>query len=252
VKKDKTRQFVNVAATLLVIVVNALANALPLNGLNTGVISDQFKVYFVPAGYVFSIWGVIYLGLIAFAVYQALPAARANPRLRRLGWWYALGCLANSAWIFLWHYEVFPLTLLVMLVLLVSLIASYLRLNVGREKVGAAEKWATHVPFGIYLGWISVATIANATDVLDYVGWNGWGLAPEAWAVIMIFAAALITIAMGLTRRDVAYTLVIVWAAAGIAIKQAGTPIVANSAWALTAVAALVALANAGLRLRRA
>ncbi len=250
---DRIRQVVNVLATLLVLVVNALANALPLNGLNTGQISDQFNVLFVPAGYVFSIWGLIYVGLIAFAAFQALPSQRDNPRLRRIGWWYAVGCLANSAWIFLWHYQVFPLTLVAMLVLLASLIAVYLRLDIGRANVPAAERWATHVPFSIYLGWISVATIANVTDVLDYVGWGGWGLSPEAWAVLMLAVAAILTLAMGLTRSDAAYALVIAWAAAGIAIKQApASEAVARNAWVLAVVAAVVAVASIVRRLRPA
>ena len=250
--KDKTRQIVNILATILVIVVNALANALPLNGKNTGVISDQFDVLFVPAGYVFSIWGLIYIGLIAFTVFQALPAQRDNPRLRRVGWWYALGCVANSVWIFLWHYEIFPLTIVAMLVLLASLIMVYLRLGVGRGKVSKAELWAAHIPFGIYLGWISVATIANATDVLDYIGWNGWGLAPEAWALIMIAVTALLTIVVTQTRQDVAYALVIAWAAVGIGIKQAGTESVSRNAYILAAIALLVAAAALVRRLRLA
>lgn len=250
--KDKTRQLVTILATILVIVVNALANALPLNGKNTGVISDQFNVLFVPAGYVFSIWGLIYIGLIAFTVFQALPAQRENPRLRRVGWWYVLGCVANSVWIFLWHYEIFPLTIVAMLVLLVSLIAVYLGLGVGRARVSKAELWAAHIPFGIYLGWISVATIANATDVLDYIGWSGWGLAPEVWALIMLAVTALVTIVMTQTRLDVAYALVIAWAAVGIGIKQAGTESVSRNAYVLAAIALLMAAAALIRRLRPA
>jgi hypothetical protein len=244
---------VNIVATVVVLAINALANALPLNGLNTGEISDRFDVLFVPAGYVFSIWGVIYLGLIAFMIFQAMPAQRENPRLRRIGWWYALGCLANSVWIFLWHYLQFPLTLVAMLVLLLSLVVIYLRLGIGRAKVGAAELWAAHVPFSVYLGWISVATIANATDVLDYIGWNGWGMAPEAWAVIMLAAAGILTLLMGLTRRDAAYALVIAWASAGIALEQAAaSEVVARNAWVLMAVALFVAAASIVRRLRPA
>src|SRR5512135_2556906 len=123
--KDITRQISVVVTTLITLVVNGLANALPLNGQNTGQISDRFNVYFVPAGYVFSIWGLIYIGLIAFAVFQALPAQRQNPRLRAAGWWIALGGLANSAWIFFWHYLHFPLTLVAMLTLLATLIITY-------------------------------------------------------------------------------------------------------------------------------
>src|SRR5512138_1928173 len=140
--KDITRQISVIVTVLGTLIVNGLANALPLNGQNTGQISDRFHVYFVPAGYVFSIWGLIYLGLIAYAIYQALPAQRQNPRLRATGWWISLGGLANSAWIFLWHYEQFPLTLIAMLVLLATLIVTYLRLRIGRTAVLPSERWA--------------------------------------------------------------------------------------------------------------
>ena len=130
--KDLLRQLAVIFTVIVTLVVNTLANVLPLNGLNTGQISDRFHVYFVPAGYVFAIWGVIYLGLIAYTVFQALPAQRANPRLRATGWWVALGGLANSAWIFFWHYQQFPLTLVAMLVLLATLIITYVRLGIGR------------------------------------------------------------------------------------------------------------------------
>src|SRR5512146_2629169 len=147
--KDIVRQISVAVTVLMTLIVNILANALPLNGQNTGQISDKFKVYFVPAGYVFSIWGLIYLGLIAYGIFQALPAQRENPRLRATGWWIALGGLANSAWIFLWHYQQFPLTLVAMLVLLASLIITYLRLGVGRTTVSPAERWAVRLPFSV-------------------------------------------------------------------------------------------------------
>ena len=239
-KKDTLRQSLNLLALLAVIVINGLANALPLNGLTTGEISDRFQVYFVPAGYVFSIWGLIYVGLIAFAVYQALPAQRDNPRLRSIGYLFALSCVANIAWLFLWHYEIFPLTLVAMLALLLLLIAIYLRLGIGRAQVPAEEKWLVHVPFSIYLGWITVATIANVTSLLDYLNWNGWGISPEAWTVIMLVAGVAIASAVSLTRGDVAYMLVVVWAFAGIAVKHASTPVVATAAWVTTALAALM------------
>src|SRR5690606_32340956 len=130
-----------------------------------------FDVYFVPAGYVFSIWGLIYLGLIAFTVFQALPSQKNNPRLRAVGWWVVLSSLANSIWIFLWHYEQFPLTVVVMLVLLAALIVTYLRLGIGRTNVSTVEKLVVRLPFSIYLGWITVATVANITSLLDYWQW---------------------------------------------------------------------------------
>src|SRR5512136_2150459 len=109
--KNSLRQVAVVVVLLATIVINILANALPINGLNTGQISDNFNVYFVPAGYVFSIWGLIYIGLIAYAIFQALPSQRNNPRLQATGWWVVLGGLANSIWIFLWHYLHFSWTL---------------------------------------------------------------------------------------------------------------------------------------------
>jgi benzodiazapine receptor len=220
--------------------VNVLANALPLNGQNTGAISDKFKVFFVPAGYVFAIWGVIYLGWLAFTMYQALPTQRNNPRLQRIGWLFALSNLANAVWLFTWHYELLPLSVVVMLSLLLLLIAIYLRLDIGRARVTTIEKWCVDIPFSIYLGWISVATIANITDLLYYWKWDGWGIAPQVWAVIMLVVASALALAMTWTRGDVAYLLVIVWAFVGIAVKQSAAPLVANTAWLMTGVVALM------------
>jgi hypothetical protein len=242
--KDMVRQISVVVSILATIIVNGLANALPINGLNTGEISDRFEVYFTPAGYVFSIWGLIYLGLIAFAIFQALPAQRDNPRLRSTGWWIALGSLANIAWILLWHYEFFPLTILVMLALLASLIIVYLRLGIGRTAVSKAESWLARVPFSIYMGWITVATVANATALLDYLKWNAFGIAAEIWMVIILAAVLVISVLMSFTRRDVAYTLVILWALAGIGLKHAATTAVATPTWitfGLVALALVVA-----------
>jgi benzodiazapine receptor len=232
------RQITNVLAVILTLIVNGLADALPLNGLNTGQISDQFKVYFVPAGYVFSIWGLIYLGLILFAVYQALPSQRQNPRLERVGYLFALSCLANIAWIFLWHYEQFVLTLVAMFSLLGLLIAIYLRLGIGRVNVSTGERWLVHTPFSVYLGWVSVATIANVSDALDYLKWSGWGVPPQWWAVIMLIIGVGLAFAMGLTRGDAAFMLVIIWAFAGIAVKQSASPLVSTTAWIAAGVTA--------------
>lgn len=245
--KDQIRQIAVVIFITVMIVMNILANALPLNGQNTGEISDQFQVFFVPAGYVFSIWFIIYVGLVAYAVYQAQPAQRENPRLRAVGWPVVLSSLANIAWLFFWHYNLFVLTIIAMLTLLVLLVVIYLRLGIGKRAVAKEMKWAVHVPFSIYLGWITVATIANASDLLYYLGWNGAPLAPEVWAVIMLAAALIITTLMLLTRRDVAYALVIVWAAIGIAVKQVGVALVPTTAWI---VAGLVVLLIIGTVLR--
>lgn len=237
--RNYLRQIAVVVTVVLTLTVNGLANALPINGQNTGQISDRFHVYFVPAGYVFAIWGVIYIGLIAFAVFQALPAQRENPRLQATGWWIALGGLANSVWIFLWHYEYFALTVVVMLVLLATLVVTYLRLGIGRTTVSTAETWAVRVPFSIYLGWITVATVANVTSLLDDVNWDGFGVAPEVWMGLVLAAVVVIATLMNVTRRDVAYALVILWALAGISVKHAAVAAVALPTWVAFGLVAL-------------
>lgn len=229
--KDTLRQIAVIVTVVVTLVINGLANALPINGLTTGQISDSFHVYFVPAGYVFSIWGLIYLGLITFAIFQALPSQRENPRLRATGWWVSLGGLANSAWIFLWQYEHFPLTLVAMLLLLATLLITHLRLGIGQTTVSKAETWAVRVPFSIYLGWITVATVANVTDVLDYLKWDRFGITPEFWMVIMLAAVLVIAALVSFTRRDIAYALVILWALAGISVKFASVAAVAIPTW---------------------
>ncbi|HSN78140.1 MAG TPA: TspO/MBR family protein, partial [Anaerolineae bacterium] len=232
--KDLTRQILIVVAVVATITVNGLANALPINGLQTGEISDSFPVYFTPAGYVFAIWGVIYLGLLAYAIYQALPAQRQNPRLRSIRTLFLVGSLANVAWILLWHYQLFPLTLVAMLVLLGTLIGIYLRLRIGRSSPPLVERLAVDLPFSIYLGWITVATIANVTALLSYWNWNGFGVSQEAWLVITLAVALVVATLMALTRSDVAFLLVLAWAFAGIGVKHATVEPVAPAAWVAT------------------
>jgi benzodiazapine receptor len=224
--KNIVRQIAVIVSVVVTLVVNALANALPLNGQNTGQISDQFKVYFVPAGYVFAIWGVIYVGLIAYAIFQALPSQRENPRLQATGWWIVLSGIANSIWIFLWHFNQFPLTVVAMLVLLVSIRTTYMKLGVNRTQVSTGEKWAVHLPFSIYLGWITVATVANISDALYYVNWNRFGLSPELWMSFTLGVVVLIAALMNVLRRDIAYAAVLLWALFGITVRQAGTLVV--------------------------
>jgi translocator protein len=245
--KDIFRQVSVVLATLATITMNILANALPLNGQNTGAISDRFQVYFVPAGYVFAIWGLIYIGMLAYAIFQALPSQRTNPRMRSTGWLFVAAGAANVAWLFFWHYNIFALTLVAMLALLALLVMIYLRLGTGRVAVSTAERWCAQIPFSVYLGWITVATIANITDVLWLAGWNGAPLRPEVWAVIMLAAAVIITGLVLFTRRDIAYASVIIWATIGIAIKQSAVDLVPTAAW-ITAAAVVLLMIIAVVR----
>lgn len=229
--KDTLRQIANLVSVIITLTVNILASTLPLNGQNTGEISDRFEVFFVPAGYVFAIWGIIYIGWIAFTIYQFRADQKDSPRLQKLGYLFALSGIFNSAWLFAWHYNAFGLSVIFMLTLLGLLIASYLVLNVNRVSVSTAERWSVDIPFSIYLGWITVATVANVTDWLYLVEWNGFGIAPQIWAVIMIVVASILGFLMTFTRRDAAYVGVLVWSFIGIAVKQADSANVVAAAW---------------------
>ena len=251
-KKITLNQIVTILITLLTITMNVLANALPLNGQDTGEISDRFDIYFVPAGYVFSIWGLIYLGLIAFMIYQALPAQSDNALLKKIYPAYWIGSLANIVWLFLWHYNVFSLTLLAMLTLLACLIYIYNQFIKAGSELDRNQKWLVKLPFSIYLGWISVATIANVTQVLFYFEWGGWGIAPEVWAVIMLGIATVLGVVMMWREHDVAYVLVLVWAFIGISNSQADTALVANAAWLGSALLIIAIFLIALLRRRSA
>jgi hypothetical protein len=245
-KRINMKQVVTIIVTLLTIAVNGLANALPLNGQETGEISDRFDIYFVPAGYVFSIWGLIYLGLIAFSIYQALPSQKDNPLLNKIYPAYWIGSLANIIWLFLWHYNVFSLTLVAMLSILATLL--YIYVQISKQDLDRNQKWFVRLPFSIYLGWISVATIANVTQVLFYFGWGGWGISAVAWAVIMLSVATLLGLIMLWREYDIAYVLVLVWAFIGIANSQADTRLVANAAWAASVILILAIIVAAVIK----
>lgn len=248
-KKISLTQIITIVITVATITVNALANALPINGQGTGEISDQFAIYFVPAGYVFAIWGVIYLGMIAYTIYQALPAQRENPLLNRIAPAYWIGNLANIVWIFLWHYNIFPLTLPAMLTLLGSLLFIYIQV-MRAEPLTTAQKWLVRLPFSLYLGWISVATIANFSQVLFYLDWNGFGLSGQLWAAIMLVIAAVLGLLMAWREYNIAYVLVLVWAFVGIYNKFPETALVGYTALAATGVLVLALIAKPLLKPR--
>lgn len=234
------RQIVNIFALGAVLTINALANILPINGQTTGELSDKYPSLFTPAGYVFSIWGLIYLLLAVFIVYQALPSQKDNPRLERLGYAFAISCIFNFAWIIVWHYELIFLSQVMMLGILATLIMSYERLGIGSSEVPVAERWAVRLAFSIYLGWITVATVANTSVLLISWGFDGGAFAP-LWTVIAIVAALGIGLTVLARRGDSPYTLVLVWAFAGIAVKQWGvTPSVVVAAIAAAVVLAIM------------
>ena len=166
----KQNRIIMIISLVVVLTVNFLANALPINGVTTGGVSDEFPILFVPAGYVFSIWGLIYAALIAFLVYSMTPKGLADEKIDSITWWFVAASLFNSVWILLWHYMQFTLTVIAILGLLVSLLGIYLKLRVGLVKRTLTEKLLVAAPFGIYLGWATaLVVLAIGAYVATYV-----------------------------------------------------------------------------------
>lgn len=213
-------RWANVAAFIVTILVNALASTGLLNGKSTGSISDKYVTLVTPAGYVFSIWSVIYILLFVFVAFQALSSQKDKPFQKQVGALFLLSCIFNIVWIFLWQYEYITLSVPLMFALLASLIAIYLRVNVGKANVPMREKLAVHLPFSVYLGWITIASIADVAAALVSVSWDGFGISYETWAILVTVVALIIALLVTFTRRDIGYDLVIIWALVGIAVKQ--------------------------------
>jgi len=208
---------------LAMIIVNALANILPINGVTTGQVSDSYPNLFAPAGSTFAIWGLIYLLLALYCLYQMglfrdPQAPRNQALLARTGLIFSISSLANVAWIFSWHNYMIAFSMLWMIVILLCLIT--ILQTIRQKTLTRREKFLIKLPFSVYFGWITVATIANATTLLVSWQWNGWGIAEPVWAIIIIIVGLLIGAATTIINRDIAYGLVIVWAYIGIYIKH--------------------------------
>jgi len=219
-----TYSFLNFIGFLAVVTVNALAVLLPINNRTTQELSDKYPNLFVPAGITFSIWGIIYLLLLLFIIYQFVVAFRKSSDERgifeKIGILFLISCIFNVAWILAWHYEIVWLSLIIMVLLLISLISIYVRLGTGRPQIKNSEKILANIPFSVYLGWITIATIANATAFLVKINWNKFGISDQLWAVIVIAAGVIITLAIVFSRNDIFYCFVVIWALVGILLKR--------------------------------
>jgi hypothetical protein len=240
----------NLLGFLGAVVVNALASILPINNITTGALSDLYPNLFVPAGLTFAIWGLIYVLLGIFAVYPLVPRVRKDPQktefVQRIGPLFFVSCLANIGWIFAWHYQVLPLSLVLMLVLLGCLLAIYLRLKVGKSEATKAERYLVHLPFSVYLGWITIATIANITALLVDINWTTWGLGQQFWAVAVIIVGIAIALSVLFTRKDIFYCLVVDWAVLGILLKRLSDTTMADRSVEIVTIAGL-ALVTGGV-----
>ncbi len=247
----KTLAIVNGVAFVATVVMNYLSNTGLFNGNDNKSVSDEYFNYFTPAGYAFSIWGVIYLGLLGFVFYTGRGLCKKDvddSLISKIGWWFVLSCIANSFWLVFWLYEMPGIAALVMLVIFGSLAMIILNINAGRTKFSFKDYLFVVLPFSLYLGWISVAFVANMAAFLTTISWNGWGLAPITWTIIMISIAGLINLYMILKRNIPEFGLVGIWALVAISVsnsaKSDGASIV-YTCYAVSAILLIAILANA-------
>ncbi len=224
--KNNVNGFVKILVFLsfiVMVLVNALANILPINGINTGQVSDLYFNLFAPAGITFSIWGLIYLLLLVYTLYQFGFFQNNNSMvkvklLEKVGIIFSISSIANTIWIFAWHYQIILLSLILMLLILVCLI--FINRLIMAEKLNKREKFFIALPFSVYFGWITIATIANLITYLVSIGWTGFGISDVAWMVIILLVGLLIGGITMVRNKDVAYGLVLIWAYLGIFIKH--------------------------------
>lgn len=224
VNKVKGSMKIIVGVTFLImIIVNVLANAIPINGQTTGQVSDSYPNLFAPAGITFAIWGLIYLLLAGFTLYflgffqGGFDTVKTN-LLNKVGIAFSISSISNAAWIISWHYHKIFLSTLLIIVILACLI--YINCIVRNEKLTTREKILIRLPFSVYFGWITVATIANITTLLVSIDWNGFGISEPVWTIVIIIVGLLIGSATIIRNRDIAYSLVMIWAYVGIFIKH--------------------------------
>ncbi|HEY8661960.1 MAG TPA: hypothetical protein VIL78_23195 [Hanamia sp.] len=219
----KSLQIVNIIALIATIVINYLSNTGIFNDDTMASVSARYQNYFTPSGYAFSIWGLIYIGLLAFVIFQGsglFKKAKADNVVLQIGWWFVISCIANCFWIIVWLYDYIGLSVLIMLVLLFSLIRIIIKTNMEMDdapfKIIAFVWW----PFSIYSGWITVALIADIAAYLTKIKWNGLGISAITWTIIMIIVAGIINLLMTWNKNMREYALVAVWALVAIAVAN--------------------------------
>ncbi len=244
--KINLKQILVIVATFGVIAINYFAAQGYINNVTPAAISDKYPTLITPAGYAFAIWSLIYLGLIAFSIYQALPSQTENPLFKKVRTLYIANCTANCLWIYLWHYDQIIAALGVMFVLLGTLVLININL---RNAATPAETWLARVPFSLYFGWITVATILNFSVALVFLGVNTTESTSVILSSILIVVAVILGIFIRFKLGIFAYPLAIAWAVTAIAVKQSGkTSIVVCAAFGVITllITALTALLNLG------
>jgi hypothetical protein len=241
----------NLVAFAVMILLNALSNALPINGQTMPEISAKYPSLFTPAGFTFSIWGVIYLALLIFVVWQALPAQRRNAKVAGISTYFKINCLANALWIIVWHYDLLALSLVVMLVILATLILIYRSLIAEIDAAPFLEHLVLYLPFSLYAGWITLATIANASALQTGNGWDDVLLTSVQWTLVKLALAGAIGATIIIRNRDPVFALAVAWAAYGISVMQSATPAVSGTATTLSLLIMILVVKEGASRLIR-
>lgn len=220
---NKMFPIVNGVALVSTIVMNYLSNTGIFNGQTMKSVSDAYFNYFTPAGYAFSIWGLIYLALFAFVFYSGRTLFNSKiqePLLEKIGWWFAISCIANSVWVVAWLYLYPALAAFIMLIILFSLVRIVFVIQPEMVKSSWKRRLFILFPFSMYVGWISVALIANVAAWLTNMNWNGWGISAEYWTIILIVIAGILNVLVHLKLNLKAYLAVGIWALIAIAVSN--------------------------------
>ncbi|MBP7822959.1 hypothetical protein KA050_01270 [Candidatus Gracilibacteria bacterium] len=215
----------NLVAYIFMVTLNALSIVIPLGGNTTQELSDKYNNLFTPIGFTFSIWSIIYTLLLVFSIiplinYFGKKGQKNKFVEKNIGYLYAISCALNGAWILAWQYQYVGLSVIVMLGLLTTLIILHRNIQSTTGGLTWLDKYITRPAFSIYLGWISVATIANMAAWLVSISWSAWDISPVTWTTTMIVVATLLGMTMLLKHRDIFFNLVILWALYGIMSKR--------------------------------
>jgi len=220
----KLLQISNGVALIITIVINYLSNTGIFGGNTIGGVSGEYRNYFTPAGYAFSIWGLIYLGLIAFVIYQGrslfIKTAKDDSLVLQIGWWFVISCIANSLWVPAWLYGMTGVSVVLMCLLFFSLIKIVVNTRMELDDVPLAKIMFFWWPIDFYSGWIAVALIANVSAYLTKISWDGFGISEISWAIIMICVAGAVNLFMTWTRNMREFGLVGVWALVAVAVAN--------------------------------
>ncbi|MBC3783792.1 tryptophan-rich sensory protein [Spirosoma utsteinense] len=258
-KNDKLRQFFVVFSVVTMIVMNYLSNARVFGGLTNGDISNKYHTLITPAGYAFAIWGIIFLGLLAFAIYQALPSQRTNVRFRAIGWLVVINTLCNAIWSPLFNNELIGIALIVILVMLftaamieqrllmrphIPIVAPDLDATLPESPASSTETWLARIPFSIYFGWLTVATILNVAVYLTATDFSLMNLSEQTWAIGILIVGLVVGAWLFNRYRSVAYILVFAWAYVAIAAEQSATGSIRIAAYAGAIGAVLLAVSG--------